>query len=236
MKVLTIFGTRPEAIKMAPVVYLLIPKRPYAMRILHVVGTLNQGGIASSLWHALPFLSTVPDIQVEVVTSYASGCFGELLAGDGIPIHQLHLAHKYDPQALPQLAALLHRGDYDVVHAHGWPEILFVALASLVIHGPRYVPGEHNVTNRRRRRPLKPLDRFIYSRYHRIVAVSQTVADALMAWLPEVAPRVAVVRNGVEPARLSVPANARQAIRAELGVSDDVSAFQRTPSRTPQPV
>lgn len=80
--------------------------------------------------------------------------------------------------------------------------------------------GEHSVTNRRRRRALKPLDRFIYSRHHGIVAVSQTVADALMAWLPEVAPRVAVVGNGVDPARLNPPSNARQAMRAELDIPD----------------
>jgi glycosyltransferase involved in cell wall biosynthesis len=159
---------------------------------------------------------------VEVVTSYASGYFGELLARDGIPIHELHLAHKYDPQALPQLTGLLRRGDYDVVHAHGWPEILFVALASLLVHGPRYVLSEHNVTNRRRRSFLKPLDRFMYSRYHRIVAVSQTVADALIAWLPEVAPRVTVVHNGVEPTRLNPSPDARQTACTELGIPNDV--------------
>ena len=144
----------------------------FMMRILHVVSTLNQGGIASSLWHTIPFLSNLPDSRVEVVTLNARGHFGELLARDGVPVHELHLAHRYDPRALRQLTGLLRGGGYDVVHAHGWPEILFVALASLVAHDPCYVLSEHNVTNRRRHPLLKPLDNFMYSRYHRIVAVS----------------------------------------------------------------
>lgn len=191
------------------------------LRILHVVRKLNQGGIASSLWHTLPFLSNLSDTQVEVATSYTSGYFGELLARDGVPVRELHLARKYDPRSLLQLTALLRRGDHDVVHAHGWPELLFVALASLVVHGPRYVLSEHNVTNRRRCPLLKPLDRFIYSRYHRIIAVSQAVADALTAWLPRVTPKVTVVHNDVDPARLNATPNADQAVRTELGISDD---------------
>lgn len=193
------------------------------MRVLHVVSTLHQGGIASSLWHVLPYLRIVSGVDVEIAALYSTGHFGRLLAGEGVPVQCLQLKHRYDPRALSRLVNLIRRGGYDIVHAHGWPEILYVAVISLVLPGRSYVLGEHNVTNRRRRRGLKPLDRFVYGRYDRITAISEAVRNALVAWLPELASRTSTVHYGIEPAYLIPVPDAHCAIRAELGIRSDVS-------------
>jgi glycosyltransferase involved in cell wall biosynthesis len=192
------------------------------MRTLHIVSTLAAGGIASSLCYVLPSLSNLPDIHVEVATLYAKGQFGELLAQSGIPIHELHLGRKYAPQALPRLRALLHQGHYDVVHAHGWPGLFLAALASLEHRGPLYVIGEHNVTNRRRQQPwLRPLERWMYNRYARIIAVSDKVAQELIAWLPTTAVRTRVIHNGVDPGFFNHPPETRARTRASLSIASD---------------
>ncbi len=68
------------------------------MRILHVASTLGRGGIATSLWHLLPALAELPGMEVEGAVFYEKGGFGKLLEDQGIPLHHLHMAHKYDPR------------------------------------------------------------------------------------------------------------------------------------------
>lgn len=190
------------------------------MRILHVVSTLAAGGIASSLAYALPVLADLPGVQVEIATLYTKGHFGDRLSGRGLPVHEVHLGRKYAPQALPRLRALVRRGNYDLVHVHGWPGLLFLALTPAP--GLGYVYSEHNVTNRRRRPIFRLLDRLLYKRYTGVVAVSARVASALVAWLPETQPKVCVVHNGVDPSLFQQPPETRERTRACLNVAADV--------------
>jgi glycosyltransferase involved in cell wall biosynthesis len=190
------------------------------LRVLHVTSTICRGGIASSLGHLLSCLQEKQGIDPEVASLFDTRQPGSPSAISAIGVHWLALGAKYSPRAIPRLARLLHQRGYHIIHSHGWPAVLFVALLSLVRPGPRYLMTDHNVFTRRRRWYLKPLDRFIYSRYEKVIAVSQAVADSLGGWLPEVSPRVLVIHNGVIPAPMQ-GARSRAAKRAELGVADE---------------
>lgn len=185
------------------------------MRILHVAATFGRGGIATSIWHLLPALKKLPDSEVEGAVFYEKGWFGELLEEEGIRINHLKLSHKYDPRVIFKLVKLQQR--YDIVHAHGWPIILFVALASFFSSKPTYILTEHSVTNRRRRPFLKWLDRFIYARFDRVVAVSEAVAVSLRDWLPQVGNKIAVIYNGIQRTYLQT-AESKDEIRQRLGL------------------
>jgi glycosyltransferase involved in cell wall biosynthesis len=186
------------------------------MRIfLHVVATFGQGGIATSLQHFLPALNKLPGNEVEGVALYEIGWFGELLQEAGIVLHHLHIAHKYDPRVLFRLVKLFKR--YDVIHAHGWPVILFVALASFFSGRAYLVLTEHSVTNGRRRPYLRWLDRLIYSRFDRVVAVSKAVAGSLQDWQPQIADKITVVYNGINVDYFQ-SAESKAEIRCRLGI------------------
>jgi glycosyltransferase involved in cell wall biosynthesis len=191
------------------------------MSILHLVSTLDRGGIASSLAYLLPRLAARGGRRTEVAVLFEEGYWGRRLR-QSIPVHRLGLRGRYDPLALPRLVGLLRHGGYDVVHAHGFPGLYWVALASCLVRGPRYVASEHNVTNRRREWPwLRPVERWIYGRYDGIVAVSQEVADALGDWLPRAAGGVHVAHNGVPLAPFGRPPETRAQVRTELGIPAD---------------
>lgn len=192
------------------------------MQILHVVSTLERGGIGTSLCHLLPQQTLMPDIGVEAAVFYETGAKSQQLAGQGIPIHNLRLIHKYDPFVFLRLFRLIHTGRYDVIQVHGWPAVFFVSLLSLVIRRPAYLLTEHSVTNRRRRLGLKLLDRFIYSRFQAISAVSQAAVTALAAWLPEVKPRITMIHNGLDASRLRGQSKSRAIMRAELDIDENV--------------
>jgi glycosyltransferase involved in cell wall biosynthesis len=197
----------------------VITRRPPGVRILHVVATLSRGGIATSLQQVLPPLRQRHQVEVEVACLFDREPPAWEWAAAGIPVHLLNLGSKYDWHFWPRLTRLLREGDFEIVQAHGWPAILFVALASVTQRRAHYLLSEHNVQNRRRRWYLKPLDRFIHRRYERVIAVSGAVADSLCAWLPEFAGRLTVVHNGVAPGSLQ-PRRTRDEVRAEFGLQN----------------
>ena len=97
--------------------------------------------------------------------------------------------------------ALRERGVGDgscVVHAHlTWP-LYHLALLRRAIGGP-LVFTEHNTHNRRRHNPwVRPLERTVYRRYDRLVAISEGTREALAGWLadPDLSARIDTIDNG----------------------------------------
>ncbi len=206
------------------------------MRILYVINSLAYGGAERVVVDWSTYLQRAGH-SIEVCTIYTKGPLGRHLEEQGVRVHDLGLdpglehnqfRRKYDLRVIGPLARLARAGDYEVVHAHLFPTSLFVAAASYFARGQPFVFSEHNVFNRRRRVPVfKLLDRAIYRRYARIVAVSEAVATALRHWLPEVAAKLAVVPNSVDPSRFAVSPAQRQAVRHALGLApnDQVILF-----------
>lgn len=190
------------------------------MRLLHVVSTLDRGGIAASLRQLLPVLVEDHSFAVEIAILYGDSQYQAAMSQEGVHFHFLQMTSKYEGRAVFRLARLFRSGRFQVVHAHGWPAVLLVALASLLAGEPGYILTEHSVTNRRRRWRLKLLDRFIYSRFQQVIAVSQAAADALVAWLPETAGRISLIYNGLEPAQFERSGEVRGRVRRELVIAD----------------
>jgi glycosyltransferase involved in cell wall biosynthesis len=111
----------------------------------------------------------------------------------------------------------------DLVHVHLFPAQYWVALASLQLpksKRPVLVTSEHNTTNRRRTPVWHPADTFVYRRYHRIVAVSEAVAQTLGDWVPSVGKRIRVIHTAINVNRFAnaIPASKRDV----LGISDTI--------------
>jgi glycosyltransferase involved in cell wall biosynthesis len=169
--------------------------------------------------------------EVAVCTIYTTGPFARPLAERRIPVHDLahdpgianyRLKRKYDLRLVRALDHLLRQGRYDVVHAHLFPALLHVALLSLLRRDQPYIYSEHSVNNRRRRyRAARMLDRSLYSRFARIVAVSEEVRRQLCQWLPALSNRVQVVPNSVDARRFRVPRQQVQVLRQELGIGPE---------------
>jgi glycosyltransferase involved in cell wall biosynthesis len=72
-----------------------------------------------------------------------------------------------------------------VIHSHlTWP-LYYVAIASLGLD-IKLIFTEHSTYNKRRSyRFLRPLERYIYSRYHKIIGISDGASKELINWLGE---------------------------------------------------
>lgn len=85
-----------------------------------------------------------------------------------------------------------------IVHAHlTWP-FLYTTLASFGLSNIKLVYTEHSTVNKRRKIPLLwIIDRIFYSRYNRIICISQGVHDSLAQWLgPKLSQRLITIPNG----------------------------------------
>jgi glycosyltransferase involved in cell wall biosynthesis len=173
------------------------------VRVLRVIYALHAGGTEMMLARSLGELRGRggDGIDVEVCTFVSGGEVEDVLHATGIRIFSLGAHRRRGLLRAPlELARLIRKRGYDVVHAHLFPAEVLVALVSLLVRGPVYVLGKHNAWTRRNRPWHVALERFTTSRYARIVCNSTDVERAVIARVPATAGRTVVVPNGVRGA------------------------------------
>ena len=91
------------------------------------------------------------------------------------------------------------RNNYDVIHVHLFPMLYWVAFANLFAKR-KLVYTEHSTYNKRRNKwYLAPFERWAYSRYTKIISISDQTASNLKSWLNVDGgdKRFVVINNGV---------------------------------------
>lgn len=166
-------------------------------RILHVIKTLEGGGAEAVLHNLWPALCESGRYDFELCALSSPGIFGEKLAAEGATIHCLGSKRKYDPRILLDLRRLIRERSYDVVHAHLFPELHIVALATVGLSKVRSVYTEHRSTNRRRKLGSvgRIIDKLAYDRYQHVISVNSSTHENLLAWQPGLANRSVVIKN-----------------------------------------
>ena len=167
-------------------------------RVVNVINSLTIGGAEKLLYRFVEDCHQRIRCSVDVVTLYRNDRPDDPTGRSGA-LTPLNIDGKYDPRIPFQLGRAIRAGKYRIVHAHLFPASLFVAIVSLVASAKtHFIFTEHNVYNRRRTRFwFKILDRLVYSRYEKIVCVSETVRRELLQWIPQLRNRTVVIRNGI---------------------------------------
>ena len=213
------------------------------MNILHVITSLRTGG-AERLVAELAFRHKALSDEVEILLFDGTQTpLVTLLEKNDITVHALGKGPRamYNPLLLPRLARFLKKHPFDIVHTHNTPCQILTAL----IPRQTLITTEHNTLNRRRNWPwFKPIDRWMYGRYKKIVCVGEETHKTLSAWLnrPTLDKRMTVIPNGVDLERIvdATPAEdlATQegfkilmvsAFRPEKDQLTLIRAFQRLP-------
>lgn len=169
------------------------------MRILHVINSLSIGGAEKLLSELVP-LQINEGNQVDVIR-FAPGetDFACRLKDAGVKV--LTLGHRekdiYNPLIIFKLMRYINK--YDLVHVHLFPAQYWVAIAAWLQRSKTcLITTEHSTDNRRRKLiGFKWIDRFIYSRYHKVVAISDKTAESLSRYLQS-KDRICVINNGID--------------------------------------
>ena len=149
------------------------------MKILHVINGLGSGG-AEKL---------VVEICNGLATDYPTGLF--LLENKNSFFLQdvdskvkvfAKSSNRFNPLILLYLWKEIK--NYDVIHAHLFPTLYYVAIMTLFYPKKKFVFTEHNTTNSRRNISfLNVVERVVYNRYDTITCISAAVMRNISQWI-----------------------------------------------------
>lgn len=166
------------------------------MKILHVITSLETGGAEHLVVDLLPRLRDFGN-KVEIAVFYSKETsFYKQLEKSGIKIHGFSETEGvYSIKHIVRLWKLMK--NYDIVHTHNTAPQLFAAIASMLC-SVVLVTTEHNTSNRRRAwKWYAWIDKWMYSRYKKIICISNQAEDNLLQYLPNVK-NVCTIFNGVD--------------------------------------
>ena len=190
------------------------------MRILQVITSLNIGG-AERLFVQLVEKLQEKGHQVDacIFNGEETDFLGSL---ERLGCNIYKMGHQYyNPNYISKLSGIM--GNYDIVHTHNSSPQLFAAIAKG--HKPcRLITTEHNTDNRKRHLPwFAKLERWMYSKYDKVICISKQTEDALRHYLGDRwiilhgSNRILTIENGIDVKRFqgaeaSIPRDSRPII------------------------
>lgn len=166
------------------------------MKILQVITSLSTGGAEKLISEIAPMLRDKGH-QVDVLAfDGADTAFKQNLIDKGIKVYSFGKGcNVYNPLFIFRLAKMMK--NYDIVHTHNTAPQLFAAIGS-VLCSVVLCTTEHTTSNRRRDwKWYAWIDKWMYSRYDKIICISNQAEDNLRKYLPNVK-NVCTIFNGVD--------------------------------------
>lgn len=166
------------------------------MKLLHVITSLEIGGASRLLADLLP-IQKKQNIDVTLLVNInVDNDFTNHIKSSGITIISLENPCFYSPENILQIRKIIK--EYDIIHVHLFPSLYWVAIASIGLK-LKLVYTEHSTSNRRRTKAfLKPIERFVYNQYDKIISISEQTSDALKKWLKLNDDRFISIHNGID--------------------------------------
>ncbi|TGD57139.1 glycosyltransferase [Flavobacterium humi] len=176
------------------------------MKILHLINDLGSGGAEKLLTDILPIMKEEGhEVSLIILNQYNSlGVYKEKLKNTGVTLIDFKKSF-YSPVNIFYLIKLLRKEGYDIVHAHLFPSFYHLALASPFLpKKTKLVCTEHNVQNNRRKYGyLRPIDKWVYNRYNKVICITDLVEESLHEWLSQFRKSI-VINNGVNLREISL--------------------------------
>ena len=173
------------------------------MKILHIINSLTTGGAEKLIDDLLPLLKNNHGIDVSVLLLTDERMFfKENLEENDIPIDIVKCNKNYSFKNIYHIRKYIKTYEFDLVHAHLFPTTYWLALATKlrIRKKPKLMMTEHSTHNRRRdKKILKPLEKYIYSHYDKVISISEGTQENLIKWLqPRNKDKFIVIPNGID--------------------------------------
>lgn len=169
------------------------------MKLLHVITSLYTGGAETLVVNLVPRFQALGHEVGVVVFNGEHTPLMERLEKESPNCKLYKLGDSfYNPWYMVRLVKIMQ--EYDIVHTHNSSSQLYAAIANLV-RGKKLVTTEHNTNNRKRGNfLLSRIDRWMYSRYDRVICISNQAEANLRKYLKtdESKTQIETIYNGVD--------------------------------------
>lgn len=165
------------------------------MKILHIVFSLATGGAQKLLSDLVPEQKALGcDVEI-LVYKLTDSHFEKILTEKKINIISLGINNIKSIKIISRIRRYL--PNYDVIHVHLFPCIYQVAIANIGIN-KKLVYTEHSTHNRRRNHKLlKIVEQWVYKKYDKVIAISNSASFNLLKWLNCNRSKIIVIPNGI---------------------------------------
>ena len=170
------------------------------MKILHVITGLNSGGAEKMLVDIVLEMKKKGVISEVAVLTKKDDFFSEQLILHGVKVYWGPRKKVYSLKNIHFIRSILKDYQYDVIHTHLYGSQLFTPIAMMSLFSPtKLVTTEHSTHNKRRdNRLFFLLDRWMYKKYDKIIAISEGTQKNLNIYLSETLTKTIVVENGID--------------------------------------
>lgn len=181
------------------------------MKILHVITSLSTGGAEHLMVDLLPRLKKLGnDVELAVFDSKKTFFYHQLIQS-GIKIHDFSNTESvYSFKHILRLKKLMK--DFDIVHTHNTACQMFAVLGKTKDN--KLVTTEHSTSTRRRNyRIFHYIDKWMYSKYDKIICIAKPSEESLRSYIGNNYP-IETICNGIDVNRFA------NASKIDLGLGD----------------
>lgn len=168
------------------------------MKILHMLPSCRVGnGAAKLVLDIIPFQLEDGDIVDVAVLQETNVSYKADFQKIGCKVYTLSSVGSslFNPLFIHKIKNII--CSYDIVHLHLFPTFYWAVLAKIIFNLKcKLIFTEHSTLNNRQRWYLRPIERFIYSRLDKIIAISDAAKDCLLNHL-KMNIDVNVIVNGI---------------------------------------
>jgi glycosyltransferase involved in cell wall biosynthesis len=201
------------------------------MKILHIDNSLGTGGAEKLILDTVP-LYRKAGIEVDVLLLVDNDFLfaKELKKLDCCNVFIIRKSKNekdvYNPFFIFKIRKYLK--NYDIAHLHVFPSQYYAVFANLLNgNTTKLILTEHNTTNGRiKKKILKPLEKFIYSKYEKIICITHEIKLIYQNYLG-LTDQLVTINNGVDICKIN---EAQPYEKSDLGYSEQdilVSMFAR---------
>lgn len=206
------------------------------MKILQVINSLGTGGAEKLLLDTIPMYNA-QGVKMDVLLLWDNDLPFTLALKNNkcCKVHILKQSSNfkdiYNPAHILKIRKILKA--YDIIHVHLFPAQYFVALANIGVN-KKLIFTEHSTSNSRVNNPIfKFIEKWCYSRYSKIIAISQDVFNIYEHYLNKTE-NLVLINNGVG---ISAISNALPIDKNEIHpliFPDDILIMQVSAFRAPK--
>ncbi|MBX2827782.1 MAG: glycosyltransferase [Flavobacteriaceae bacterium] len=174
------------------------------MKVLHVINSLVAAG-AENLVVTMAN-GQINTVDVSIFTFYSEKDVFHTELDKRVELHRNKGSRYFSLGKMRRLNRLISK--HDVVHVHLFPPLYIVAFLSIFHRKTKFVYTEHNTHNARRKPLFRLLEGMVYSRYDKIVCITEGVSTELKKWIKRA--DTVVINNVIDKKRIDAsPAHDR---------------------------